>query len=239
MPKINILTEAELRRIVKLDADAVACVEEAFRALATKPVVMPPILHLEIAEAKGEVAYGSSFVELYAEEAKRIYGETIPTHRHDGRIDPGGQLSGAIPVVFVEHPHLGQAEDRVHGLLVDPDHAQRCGEIPGAARRHAAEGYPMRRTQQYNSLYLLTNRGQLQVGAGSDRPRIDEAGVRHDQGLGRRADRHFLGQQVVHLLLQQQRVVRVEQPGNSGFADLWHARFLPHTPVSQRGVTTK
>ena len=30
-------------------------------------------------EAKGEVAYGASFVEWFAEEAKRVYGETIPT----------------------------------------------------------------------------------------------------------------------------------------------------------------
>ena len=32
-----------------------------------------------LAEAKGEVGYGASFIELFAEEAKRIYGETIPT----------------------------------------------------------------------------------------------------------------------------------------------------------------
>jgi succinate-semialdehyde dehydrogenase/glutarate-semialdehyde dehydrogenase len=32
-----------------------------------------------IAEAKGEVAYGASFIEWFAEEGKRIYGETIPT----------------------------------------------------------------------------------------------------------------------------------------------------------------
>ena len=32
-----------------------------------------------LAEAKGEVAYAASFVEWFAEEAKRVYGETIPT----------------------------------------------------------------------------------------------------------------------------------------------------------------
>ena len=62
MPKINILTEAELRQLVRLDAEAVACVEEAFLALATKPVVMPPILHLEIAEANGEVDVKTAYV---------------------------------------------------------------------------------------------------------------------------------------------------------------------------------
>ncbi|WP_018911665.1 NAD-dependent succinate-semialdehyde dehydrogenase [Thiomonas sp. FB-6] len=32
-----------------------------------------------LAEAKGEIAYGASFVEWFAEEAKRVYGETIPS----------------------------------------------------------------------------------------------------------------------------------------------------------------
>ncbi|MEM8980540.1 MAG: NAD-dependent succinate-semialdehyde dehydrogenase [Pseudomonadota bacterium] len=37
-------------------------------------------------EAKGEIAYGASFVEFFAEEAKRNYGETIPGHQADKRI---------------------------------------------------------------------------------------------------------------------------------------------------------
>nr|WP_324752353.1 NAD-dependent succinate-semialdehyde dehydrogenase [Roseovarius sp. Pro17] len=39
-----------------------------------------------LAEAKGEVAYGASFIEFFAEEAKRVYGETIPGHQRDKRI---------------------------------------------------------------------------------------------------------------------------------------------------------
>ena len=36
-----------------------------------------------LAEAMGEIAYGASFVEFFAEEAKRNYGETIPGHQAD------------------------------------------------------------------------------------------------------------------------------------------------------------
>ena len=39
-----------------------------------------------LAEARGEVTYGASFIEFFAEEAKRIYGETIPGHQPDKRI---------------------------------------------------------------------------------------------------------------------------------------------------------
>ncbi|KPP83460.1 MAG: succinate-semialdehyde dehydrogenase / glutarate-semialdehyde dehydrogenase [Rhodobacteraceae bacterium HLUCCO07] len=37
-------------------------------------------------EARGEIAYGASFIEFFAEEAKRVYGETIPGHQRDKRI---------------------------------------------------------------------------------------------------------------------------------------------------------
>ncbi|WP_209426522.1 NAD-dependent succinate-semialdehyde dehydrogenase [Pararhodobacter sp. SW119] len=39
-----------------------------------------------LAEAKGEVMYGAAFVEWFGEEAKRVYGETIPGHQPDKRI---------------------------------------------------------------------------------------------------------------------------------------------------------
>ena len=39
-----------------------------------------------LAEAKGEIAYAASFIEWFAEEAKRVYGETIPGHQPDKRI---------------------------------------------------------------------------------------------------------------------------------------------------------
>ncbi len=38
------------------------------------------------AEAKGEIAYGASFIEFFGEQAKRIYGETVPGHQRDKRI---------------------------------------------------------------------------------------------------------------------------------------------------------
>ncbi len=39
-----------------------------------------------LSEARGEIAYGASFIEFFGEEAKRIYGETIPGHQRDKRI---------------------------------------------------------------------------------------------------------------------------------------------------------
>lgn len=62
MPRMLILTEAELRRLVPLDLTAVDAVEDAFRALATLPVAMPPILRLDIPEHRGEVDVKTAYV---------------------------------------------------------------------------------------------------------------------------------------------------------------------------------
>ena len=62
MAEIKILTESDLRGAVALDRDAVAAVEEGFAALATKPVVMPPILRLDIVESNGEVDVKTAYV---------------------------------------------------------------------------------------------------------------------------------------------------------------------------------
>jgi len=52
-----------------------------------------------LAEARGEVAYAASFIEWFAEEGKRVYGDTIPQHREDSRLvvvkEPVG-VTGAI-----------------------------------------------------------------------------------------------------------------------------------------------
>jgi len=57
-----------------------------------------------LAEAKGEIAYAASFIEWFAEEAKRVYGETIPAHRQDSRIvvlrQPVGVVAAITPWNF-------------------------------------------------------------------------------------------------------------------------------------------
>ncbi len=52
-----------------------------------------------LAETRGEVAYGASFVEWFAEEAKRVYGETIPTFKKGGRIIVHRQPIGVVGAI--------------------------------------------------------------------------------------------------------------------------------------------
>ena len=57
-----------------------------------------------LAEAKGEILYAASFIEWFAEEAKRIYGDTIPSHKGDARIvvskEPIGVVAAITPWNF-------------------------------------------------------------------------------------------------------------------------------------------
>lgn len=59
---ITILTEAELRRCVRLDREVIQAIADAFTALASGRVVMPPILHMTIPEANGEVDVKTAYV---------------------------------------------------------------------------------------------------------------------------------------------------------------------------------
>ena len=52
-----------------------------------------------LAEAKGEIAYGASFIEWFAEEAKRVYGDVIPGHQPDKRIVVIKQPIGVVAAI--------------------------------------------------------------------------------------------------------------------------------------------
>ncbi|GAA0568528.1 NAD-dependent succinate-semialdehyde dehydrogenase [Halomonas salifodinae] len=78
--------------------EAIMANQEALARLMTLEQGKP------LAESRGEVAYGASFVEFYAEEAKRMAGETLPSHGADKRIlvlrEPIGVVAAITPWNF-------------------------------------------------------------------------------------------------------------------------------------------
>ena len=52
-----------------------------------------------LAEAKGEVAYAAAFIEWFAEEAKRVYGDVIPGHQPDKRLIVLRQPIGVVAAI--------------------------------------------------------------------------------------------------------------------------------------------
>jgi succinate-semialdehyde dehydrogenase / glutarate-semialdehyde dehydrogenase len=57
-----------------------------------------------LAEAKGEISYGAAFIEWFAEEGKRLYGDVIPAHQADRRLvvlrQPVGVVAAITPWNF-------------------------------------------------------------------------------------------------------------------------------------------
>src|SRR6266576_3227948 len=57
-----------------------------------------------LAESRGEIAYAASFIEWFAEEGKRLYGDLIPGHQADRRIlvlrQPVGVVAAITPWNF-------------------------------------------------------------------------------------------------------------------------------------------
>jgi ectoine utilization protein EutC len=62
MPSVRILTETELRAMLRLDLVAVDCIETAFRRLAEGGVEMPPVLSMAIPDRNGEVDVKTAYV---------------------------------------------------------------------------------------------------------------------------------------------------------------------------------
>jgi len=117
---------AELARVPEFGAreaeDAVLAAERAFKPWAKKPAkeraailrrwfdlimanqedlarIMTAEQGKPLAEARGEVAYAASFVEFYAEEAKRIYGETVPSPFPNSKIIVQKQAIGVCAAI--------------------------------------------------------------------------------------------------------------------------------------------
>ncbi|WP_439150700.1 aldehyde dehydrogenase family protein, partial [Sulfitobacter sp.] len=67
-------------------------------------VILTSEMGKPISEARGEIAYGAGYIEWFGEEAKRIYGDTIPGHHRDKRIivlkQPVGVVAAITPWNF-------------------------------------------------------------------------------------------------------------------------------------------
>ena len=67
-------------------------------------VILTAEMGKPISEARGEIAYGAGYIEWFGEEAKRIYGDTIPGHNRDKRIivlkQPVGVVAAITPWNF-------------------------------------------------------------------------------------------------------------------------------------------
>jgi succinate-semialdehyde dehydrogenase / glutarate-semialdehyde dehydrogenase len=98
LPEWRAKTAGERARILRRWFDLMMAAQDDLAMILTREQGKP------LAEAKGEIAYAASFIEWFAEEAKRVYGEVIPSHRADSRIvvirQPVGVVAAITPWNF-------------------------------------------------------------------------------------------------------------------------------------------
>jgi len=98
LPAWRGLLAKERARVMRRWADLMVDHEEPLARLLTLEQGKP------LAEARAEIAYAASFLEWFGEEAKRVYGDTIPTYMRDRRIvvtkQPIGVTAGITPWNF-------------------------------------------------------------------------------------------------------------------------------------------
>ena len=93
LPGWRAQTAGERARILRRFFDLVMANQDALGELLSREQGKP------LAEARGEIAYGASFIEWFAEEGKRAYGEVIPGHARDRRIITLKQPVGVVAAI--------------------------------------------------------------------------------------------------------------------------------------------
>ena len=93
LPAWRAKTAAERAKIMKRMFDLMIEHQDALGELLSREQGKP------LAEARGEIAYGASFIEWFAEEGKRAYGEVIPSHAADRRIVTLRQPIGVVAAI--------------------------------------------------------------------------------------------------------------------------------------------
>src|SRR5699024_9315336 len=91
-------TAKERSDLIRKWADLLMAAQDDLGLILTSEMGKP------LAEAKGEIAYGASFLYWFAEEARRVYGDTIPGHQPDKRLlvlkQPIGVVASITPWNF-------------------------------------------------------------------------------------------------------------------------------------------
>ncbi len=105
---IDTAHETQKAWAAKTGKDRAAVLRKLYDLMAANADDLAAILTAEmgkpLAEARGEILYGASYVEWFGEEAKRVYGDVIPGHQGDKRIvvikQPVGVVASITPWNF-------------------------------------------------------------------------------------------------------------------------------------------
>src|SRR3546814_5822997 len=108
MPAWAAKTAKERATVLRRFFDLMMAHQEPLAQLLTEEQGKP------LAEARGEIAYAASFLEWFAEEAKRVYGDVIPGHAPDKRIIVLKQPIGVVAAITPWHFSAAMSRSQEH-----------------------------------------------------------------------------------------------------------------------------
>jgi len=119
---ILVLSEAELRQCVTMDAEAINAVAEAFSALARGDAVMPPILRVDVHEYNGEVDVKSAYVKGFDAFAVKMSSgffdnPTLGLSTSGGMMTLLDSKTGHVRAVLLDNGYLTEVRTAAAGAV--------------------------------------------------------------------------------------------------------------------------
>ncbi len=122
MNKVLLLNEQELRQAVTLDLNSVQCMEDCFRTLSTKNVIMPPIMQLDLDEQNGGVCIKTAYLpglESFAVKISPGFYDNpkigLPTT--SGMMNLFNSQTGMLEAVLLDNGYLTDVRTAAAGAL--------------------------------------------------------------------------------------------------------------------------
>ena len=154
--EVKILTEAELRGLVTVDDAAVSAVEKAFAWLAEDRAVMPPIMHIEVAEHSGDVDIKAAYVKGLPRFAVKIGAGFFGNEKRGLPSSPAMMVvldarTGFAEAVLLDNAYLTDVRTGAAGAVaakyLAPSHVTTAGVIgAGVQGRYQATALAQVRT---------------------------------------------------------------------------------------------
>ncbi len=148
--KVIILTESELRKAVTIDHGAVAAIEAVFGRLAEGKVNMPPIMHIEVPEFKGDVDIKSAYVKGLESFAVKIGAGFFNNYRLGLPNSPAMMVvisakTGMAEAILLDNAYLTDVRTGAAGAVaakhLAPEISDTVGQIgTGAQGRYQMQG---------------------------------------------------------------------------------------------------
>lgn len=135
---IRIVTETELRQIIRLDRQTVDVIEAAFAALASGAVVMPPVLSMELADVHGEVDVKTAYIPGFDGFAIKVSpgffdNPKLGLPSLNGLMILFCARTGLVQAVFLDNGHLTDIRTAAAGAVaarhLAPERVETAGVI--------------------------------------------------------------------------------------------------------------